>query len=73
LRNTKSPLYKQPPTVGKKIGIGEVNAFASNACIEVYIISLEEWNGAYIRVVKDEDYNEVGRENVEWKALSGRR
>jgi hypothetical protein len=47
-----------------------VNAFASNACIEVNIISLEEWNRAYIRAVKDEDYNEVQRESVEWKALS---
>jgi hypothetical protein len=47
-----------------------VNAFASNACIEVYIISLEEWNRAYIRAVKDKDYNEVRRESFEWKALS---
>jgi hypothetical protein len=47
-----------------------VNAFASNACIKVYIISVEEWNRAYIRAVKDEDYNEVRREIVEWKALS---
>jgi hypothetical protein len=48
LPTTKSPLYKQPPTVGKKIRIGAVNAFALNACIEVYIISLAEWNRAVI-------------------------
>jgi hypothetical protein len=48
LRTTKSPLYYQPPTIGKKIGIRAVKAFASKACIEVYTISLAEWNRSVI-------------------------